>query len=290
MNSFNLRDLRAAAGAPRNGSGEGYQYHSGSSKPASFQGNSQGGMFSQGGRKSVFERGFNMDSIFRMTDISSDVQSHLVKVYTALLITLLAATTGAYVHIQTNIGGMLTGIATMGVMMLLRQTPQHEEQKRMGLLAAFGFFKGASIGPIIDHAMRVNPQIIFTAFLGTTMIFACFTAAALMAKRRSYMYLGGVLGSMMSFMFLTSLINMFFHSSGMNMLHLYMGLFIFVGYVLFDTQMIVEKAANGDKDHVWHAIELFIDFVEIFYRLVLILLRNQQNTQRSKEDDRRRRR
>jgi len=284
MNNFNLRDLRAAAGAPTNGSGAGYSYHQ-ESKPSQGSG---GNMF--GGRKSVFERGFNMDSIFRMTDINADVQSHLVKVYTALCMTLLAATLGAYVHIQTNIGGMLTGIATMGVMMLLRQTPQNEHQKRMGLLAAFGFFKGASIGPIIDHAMRVDPMIIFTAFLGTTMIFACFTAAALVAKRRSYMYLGGVLGSMMSFMFLTSLINMFFHSSGMNMLHLYMGLFIFVGYVLFDTQMIVEKAANGDKDHVWHAIELFIDFVEIFYRLVMILLRNQQNKGRSKEDDRRRRR
>lgn len=244
------------------------------------------------GRKSVFDRGFSMDSIFRMTDITSDVQSHLVKVYTALCVTLFAATIGAYVHIQTHIGGMLTGIATMGVMMLLNQTPQHEEQKRMGLLAAFGFFKGASIGPIIDHAMYVDPQIIFTAFLGTAMIFACFTAAALVAKRRSYMYLGGVLGSMMSFMCLTSLINMFFRSSGMNALHLYMGLFIFVGYVLFDTQMIVEKAAGGDKDYVWHAIELFIDFVEIFYRLVIILMRNQQNAGRreSKDEDRRRRR
>ena len=96
---------------------------------------------------------------------------------------------------------------------------------------------------------------------------------------------------MMSFMFLTSLINMFFHSSGMNQLHLYMGLFIFIGYVLFDTQMIVEKASSGDKDHIWHAIELFIDFVEIFYRLVIILM-NNQNGRRSnnKEEDRRRRR
>ena len=53
----------------------------------------------------------------------------------------MAATIGAYVHIQTHIGGMLTGFATIGVMMLLQQTPHHENQKRLGLLAAFGFFK-----------------------------------------------------------------------------------------------------------------------------------------------------
>jgi len=75
----------------------------------------------------------------------------------------------------------------------------------------------------------------------------------------------------------------------MMQLHLYLGLFTFIAYVLFDTQMIVEKVSAGDKDHIWHAVELFIDFVEIFYRLVIILMKNQQNAQR-KEDDRRRRR
>jgi len=230
-----------------------------------------------------------MDSVFRMTEISSEVQQHLVKVYTALTIAIVAATVGAYAHTQTHIGGMLTGFATMGMIMLLRQTPQHEDQKRLGILAALGFFKGASVGPLIEYAMYVDPSIIVTAFLGAAMIFACFTAAALVAKRRSYLYLGGTLASITSFMFITSLMNLFFRSNGMMQLHLYLGLFTFIAYVLFDTQMIVEKVSAGDKDHIWHAVELFIDFVEIFYRLVIILMKNQQNAQR-KEDDRRRRR
>ena len=63
-------------------------------------------------------------------------------------------------------------------------------------------------------------------------------------------------------------------------LQLYVGLGVFCGYVLFDTQMIVEKAAGGDKDHIKHALELFIDFVEIFYRLVIILMKNAQEKNR----------
>jgi FtsH-binding integral membrane protein len=51
--------------------------------------------------------------------------------------------------------------------------------------------------------------------------------------------------------------------------------------------MIIEKAAGGDRDHIWHAIELFIDFVEIFYRLVVILMKNAQ--QKSSDDKRKRR-
>jgi hypothetical protein len=36
--------------------------------------------------------------------------------------------------------------------------------------------------------------------------------------------------------------------------------------------MILERARNGDTDFVWHAVELFIDFVNIFVRVVQILL------------------
>lgn len=35
--------------------------------------------------------------------------------------------------------------------------------------------------------------------------------------------------------------------------HMYLGLLIMCGFVLFDTQLIIEKAENGDKDYVWWA-------------------------------------
>lgn len=33
--------------------------------------------------------------------------------------------------------------------------------------------------------------------------------------------------------------------------HMYLGLLIMCGFILFDTQLIIEKAENGDKDYVW---------------------------------------
>ena len=52
---------------------------------------------------------------------------------------------------------------------------------------------------------------------------------------------------------------------------LYGGLLLFCGFVLFDTQLIVEKFNLGDNDYIWHSLGLFLDFVNIFRRLLIIL-------------------
>lgn len=236
----------------------------------------------------------SMSTLLKMHDVSPVVQSHLAQVYTALTLTLLSASVGSWAHVQFHLGGMLTTIATFGIMMLLGgDADKSFNNRRLGYLLAFGFFKGCSIGSLVETALYVDPGIIVTAMLMTTTVFACFSAAALFSKRRSYLFLGGVLGSIVGFMCLMSLMRFFlpsiFAGSAIYTAELYVGLAVFCAYVLFDTQMIVEKASGGDRDSIWHAMELFIDFVAIFVRIVIILMRNQGNQNRREKEDRRRR-
>uniref|UniRef100_A0A3Q2Z3N5 Transmembrane BAX inhibitor motif-containing protein 6 n=1 Tax=Hippocampus comes TaxID=109280 RepID=A0A3Q2Z3N5_HIPCM len=130
---------------------------------------------------------------------------------------------------------------------------------------------GVGLGPTLDFVIAVNPSIIVTAFLGTSVIFICFTLSALYAKRRSYLFLGGTLMSGVSILFLMSLVNMWFGSVMLFKAHMYLGLLLMCGFVLFDTQLIIEKAENGDKDYVWHCVDLFLDFLTIFRKLMVIL-------------------
>ena len=41
---------------------------------------------------------------------------------------------------------------------------------------------------------------------------------------------------------------------------------------MFDTQVIIRKARNGDKDFIAHSLDLFIDFVQIFRKVLILLM------------------
>jgi len=133
--------------------------------------------------------------------------------------------------------------------------------------------QGLSIGPLVQLALFVDPSIVTHAAIGTVFIFACFSLFAVYTPRRRMLFLGGVLSSALGVLFLISLANIFVLSNTLLSMQVYLGLVVFIGFVCFDTQMVIEKAASGDTDFIWHAVEFFIDFVAIFVRLLVILMR-----------------
>lgn len=246
-----------------------------------------GGGFGGGGTGVGNNNSWNMQNVLKMNALTPEIQTHLAKVYTVLGLTVLAAAVGAAFDVFLyHAGGLLTLLASMFVMYKLVTMDKHNNNvaARGGMLCLFGFLNGVNLGSLVALTLQVDPSILVTAFMSTTLVFACFSASALVAKRREYLFLGGILSSAMSAMFMMSLMNFFFRSAAMYTLHLYLGLFVFCGYVIFDTQMIIEKASLGDDDFIMHGMELFVDFVAIFVRLVIILLRNSEK--KGKKDNR----
>lgn len=78
------------------------------------------------------------------------------------------------------------------------------------------------------------------------MIFVSFSAAALVAKRRHFLYLGGILASAISGLCTLRMLNFFMGgtlSAGLFAVELYGGLAVFMCYIIFDTQVCTRAAS-----------------------------------------------
>jgi len=214
----------------------------------------------------------SLNALKDFTDLTPQIQQHLTKVYSTLAFTVLSAACGAYCHLLFNLGGTLSMMVCFGLLFAIHaaQSPA----TKYGLLLAFGFADGLSLGPLISQVIHINDSLILTAFATTTVVFASFSASALWARRRSFLYLGGILGSAISMLLVMGLMNMFIQNAAMAMAQIYVGLIVFSGFIVYDTQVIVERAGLGRMDHVEDALRLFLDFVGIFVRLLIILARN----------------
>lgn len=102
-------------------------------------------------------------------------------------------------------------------------------------------------------------------------MFVSFSISAILAERGRWLYFGGTLMTMLNAILMISLANLFLRSPIVHQIHLYLGLFVMSGFVLYDTQLIIEKRRMGSKDFIAHSLDLFIDFIGVFRRLLIIL-------------------
>lgn len=209
------------------------------------------------------------------------LQTHLKNVYSCVALSTLAAGVGAFVHLFVGIlsGGFLSSLAGLGFMIALMNTPDDGKntKTRLGYLLSFAFLSGLGLGPLLDVVIAIEPAVIPTAFLATCLIFTCFTLASMFSNQRQYIYLGGTLMSMLSVMMTMSLLNLFMGSYLVFKIQVYIGLAVMCAFILYDTQMIMEKRRNGDKDFIWHSICLFLDLIQVFRYLLIILTDKESN-------------
>jgi len=225
-------------------------------------------------------RPINWNALFSFSAIPKDIQLHLKNVYATLSMGLIAAAVGAYVHLVYHFlqAGILTALLSLGLLMAVYFIPHRRENIKTRMLCFLGatFLFGLGLGPLLTHVKAVDPSIIPTAFMGTAVIFISFTLSALWSKQRSFLFLGGILMSALMVLSIGSLVNIFLRSQMIFTAELYLGLAVFSLLVLFDTQLIIEKRRMGDDDFIWHALDLFIDIIEIFRHLMVILTRRER--------------
>lgn len=158
------------------------------------------------------------------------------------------------------------------------------EDHRSLCLGALAFQLGFLVGPVIHHLAEFEPQILIQALVYTGVAFTSFSVISLFSKRRSFLYLGGLIMTIVNVMIFYRLIGWLLGYSAFNMAYLMVGMFVACLYIIYDTQVIVEKAERGDKDVPTHTMTLFIDLFDLFIRILQILMKLNED----KREERRR--
>lgn len=119
--------------------------------------------------------------------------------------------------------------------------------------------------------------------------------AALYAESTKFLHLGGffllfnnsfikyfIIGVLSSALLCLLITSLFARYEFVHGLILWGGLAINCGFIVYDTQLIAEKRRRGDTDYIWHSVMLFIDFVNVFRYILILLKEKNDDNNRSK--------
>lgn len=171
----------------------------------------------------------------------------------------------------TSIGGMI------GAQSLPPGSP--------GQYACWALFN-ASQAAVLSPLLFFNPALLARAGLYTAGVVGSLCYVGATAKEGQYLWLGGPLLAGITVVALSSLAPMILPATAFRALavtealSLYGGLAVFGGFVLWDTQSILQhaqliQAGTHREDPLSESIRLELDFINIFIRIVQILAKQQ---------------
>lgn len=195
---------------------------------------------------------------------------------------------GMYVNATFIASGFLMNLLSIIVSVYLIyqvSNKSNSENSRMGYLAAFAFQMGFLVGPAMHYLVHMESELVIMAVLYTSIAFVSFSCISLFSKRRSYLFLGSIIVTLVQGLILYRVFGWLLgYSYGADgLMYLMFGLLVACLYIIYDTQMIIERAERGDKDVVGHALLLFIDLFDLFIKILRILIKLNED---KKKDER----
>jgi hypothetical protein len=224
------------------------------------------------------------------------VSQHLARVYGTMIVLCAFAALGVCVNMYLNIGGYILQCLSLITSLYLIFTPGSVQRftvvslmRRGSILALDAFIIGCSLAPLIAHVIHVDPSILFSAILLTASTFVFLTLSAILAERRAFFVLGSLISTSVGLLSLSALFSIFIPSLFSFDLHLYLGLLVACASVLYSTQLIAERAVLCG-DYILNnllflddALRLFWIIIDIFVRILIILLENSNKDRRKNE-------
>lgn len=205
--------------------------------------------------------------------------------FVALLITgitaLSVAQSGLWLTFFAN-PGLIIGIfiAEIVVVICAGSAMRHNNAVLSGILfLAYSVINGLTLSVVF---LAYDLGTITHVFFLTAAIFGAMAVYGAVTKK-DLTSLGSLLFMGLFGIIIATILNAFiFHSEGMDFAIDIIGVLVFVGLTAYDTQKI-KKLANDTMGYsvitigMWGALELYLDFINLFLRLLRIMARANRN-------------
>ncbi|KAH8374504.1 hypothetical protein KR200_000242 [Drosophila serrata] len=184
--------------------------------------------------------------------------------------------------------GWIASLVTLGVVMLSGALAQSiEYQPGFGPKQLAWAVHCAVLGAVLAPMCLLGGPILIKALMYTGGVVGALSTVAYCAPSEKFLHMGGPLAIGLGIVFASSLASMWLPpttavGAGLASMSLYGGLILFSGFLLYDTQRIVKSAEHHPQnsstlfDPINHAMAIYMDALNIFIRIAIILAGQDQ--------------
>jgi len=232
-----------------------------------------------GGKSPAFEEDLQYGSTVAQSSVSIRL-GFIRKVYGILASQLLFTTVMAaiFMHheptknfVQQSPQLMFVGLILSIVLIIALGVKRKDAPTNMYLLAAFTFCEAYTIGTVVTF---YDQAIVLQAFILTMATVVALTVYTFQSKK-DYSTWGAGLFSMLWILILGGLMQIFFRSELMELGLAIAGAFLFAGFIIFDTHMMMHKLSP--EEYILAAINLYLDIINLFLEILRILNSAKRN-------------
>lgn len=220
--------------------------------------------------------------VTRELDLDLGLRSYMVRVYSYMALGL--GLTGLVAFFAASSPALMMAIFTSPLKWVVMLAPIGMVLFLSARIGSMSFSAAQMTFWIYAGLMGLSLSSIFLIFTGQSIAQLFFVSASVFGAMSLYGYttrkdltafgsflLMGVMG-----LVIASLVNLFLHSSAMQMMISVIGVLVFTGLTAYDTQQIKESYYESDshelagKKAILGALQLYLDFVNLFISLLYL--------------------
>ena len=229
------------------------------------------------------------DESFNNT-LSPQVTSYLIDVYKVLIFLIASFFIGITIGNYTfpSFFHPIAHIFLVIAMFILIAATIFSEHNSYFFASLSALIMGLLISPIVLFSLLIDKSIVLIALTSSIIIFITLIINAIYFPIKEAFYLRSILFSFLNISIFLGIFNLFLMWEWIFVLRLYGGLILYMFFVIYDTNIMIQRAeiycrdgknrnySEYQKMIILDAMNLFLDFVNIFMRLLAIIMKNRE--------------